>query len=226
MLAMLVVTFVTCEVTGQVTYFLWVCAMFFTMCGYLTMLPTMIFQLYGSYFFNVNIGLYDMNSVSLGGDMSVRVKLFACLCMLVCLFVCVYLCMFVCVCLFACKKSRQHGQCNLTRGCTDSCMCSRFQIEIKLVITPSHIILTPDRPVLAGTLSGQALDKVVTCMSRLWRTGNSVRPSLSPSSRLTTLRESSGSSYLYPKENPARRLALWGHCHSWFAGARMISLET
>ena len=58
------VTLVTCEETGRVTFFLWVCAMFLTMCGFLTMLPVLVMAVFGSHHFNVNFGLIQTNEVS------------------------------------------------------------------------------------------------------------------------------------------------------------------
>ena len=63
-LAGLVVTFVTCEETGRVAFFLWVCGMFLTMCGFLTMVPTLVLAVFGSHHFNVNMGLMETSGVS------------------------------------------------------------------------------------------------------------------------------------------------------------------
>ena len=58
------VTLVTCEETGRVAFFLWVCAMFLTMCGFFTMVPTLVMAVFGSRHFNVNMGLIETNGVS------------------------------------------------------------------------------------------------------------------------------------------------------------------
>ena len=58
-------------------------------------------------------------------------------------------------CLFAgCLTSQQHDSVSQGRIDSDSCMCCHTEIEvqIKLSISPSHIILTPGRPVPALTL--------------------------------------------------------------------------
>ena len=63
-LAGLVVTFVTCEETGRVAFFLWVCGMFLTMCGFFTMVPTLVLAVFGTHHFNVNMGLMETSGVS------------------------------------------------------------------------------------------------------------------------------------------------------------------
>ncbi|KAK7496088.1 hypothetical protein BaRGS_00012789 [Batillaria attramentaria] len=57
MFACLLATFVTCEVTGRVAYFIWVCGMFFTMCGYFSTIPLFTIELFGTTYFNANLGL-------------------------------------------------------------------------------------------------------------------------------------------------------------------------
>lgn len=57
LLACLVATFVTCEVTGRVTYAVWLCLMFFTMCGYFTSVPILTIGLFGPKYLNANMGL-------------------------------------------------------------------------------------------------------------------------------------------------------------------------
>ncbi|XP_070174142.1 oxalate:formate antiporter-like [Littorina saxatilis] len=62
-LAILVVTFTSCREMGQVAFFFWVCAMFFTMCGFFTMIPIITLAAFGPHYFNVNMGLVDSNGI-------------------------------------------------------------------------------------------------------------------------------------------------------------------
>ncbi|KAK7116524.1 hypothetical protein V1264_002191 [Littorina saxatilis] len=63
MLACLVATFVTCETAGRWAFMFWSAAMFFTISGVFTLTPPLIFALYGSKHFRVNVGLMDMSGV-------------------------------------------------------------------------------------------------------------------------------------------------------------------
>ncbi|KAK7465890.1 hypothetical protein BaRGS_00037542 [Batillaria attramentaria] len=62
-LVSLVGTFVTCEVTGRAAFFIWVCGMFLSMCGLFTMFPSLAYRLFGSQYFNANLGLLDSEGV-------------------------------------------------------------------------------------------------------------------------------------------------------------------
>nr|KAG5705989.1 hypothetical protein BaRGS_010879 [Batillaria attramentaria] len=61
--AALVATFVTTEDTGRAAFFVWVCAMFLSMCGFFTMKAALMLALFGSKYFNSNLGLLITNGV-------------------------------------------------------------------------------------------------------------------------------------------------------------------
>ncbi|KAK7477685.1 hypothetical protein BaRGS_00031069, partial [Batillaria attramentaria] len=63
MAAALVATFVTTEDTGRAAFFIWVCAMFLSMCGFFTMKAALMLALFGSKYFNSNLGLLITNGV-------------------------------------------------------------------------------------------------------------------------------------------------------------------
>ncbi|KAK7496081.1 hypothetical protein BaRGS_00012782, partial [Batillaria attramentaria] len=63
LLACLVATFVTCEVTGRVAYFVWVCGMFAAICGTFTTVSTLTLAVFGPKYFNSNLGLVDTQGV-------------------------------------------------------------------------------------------------------------------------------------------------------------------
>nr|KAG5692652.1 hypothetical protein BaRGS_022652 [Batillaria attramentaria] len=60
-LACMVATFVTCEVTGKVAFFIWVIVMFACIGGQYTMMPPIILGLFGSQYYNTLQGLADSN---------------------------------------------------------------------------------------------------------------------------------------------------------------------
>ncbi|XP_070183698.1 oxalate:formate antiporter-like [Littorina saxatilis] len=62
-LACLVATVFTCEVTDREMFCVWVCAMYLAMCGLLTLIPALVFTLFGPRYFNVNMGLMDSSGI-------------------------------------------------------------------------------------------------------------------------------------------------------------------
>ena len=83
--------------------------------------------------------------------LSVCLFLFAYLfvCLLACLLVGMYVCLSVC-----CSTSQQHASASQRRICSDNFTCchTAMKLQIKLSTSPSHSILTPDKPVPALTL--------------------------------------------------------------------------
>lgn len=62
-LAVLVVTVCMCEYLGQWAFLLWVCAMFLTMCGVFTLVPTMLMTCFGMHHYNAIQGLLDLGGI-------------------------------------------------------------------------------------------------------------------------------------------------------------------
>ncbi|XP_076447514.1 apicoplast pyruvate carrier 1-like [Babylonia areolata] len=64
LLTALVGSLVVCEVLGQMAFMVWVCLIFTTLCGYFTMMYAIIFAIFGSHHYNVNMGLLATNGLA------------------------------------------------------------------------------------------------------------------------------------------------------------------